>query len=151
MSQFDCLEAVAFASNTSRQDVKEAPGWSELGLERTKASLGLHSEPSIHLALHQRFGGVMLWVSSALLSALTTFCFSISGSQGEASLPSGQICSGPRDYQMSSHSRRRRRGGRVCNHCSPSRNLGADDSPGGSLTLHESEPKAKRVVKSAAE
>jgi hypothetical protein len=50
----------------------QSVGWK--GPKSLGLHLGLHSEPSIHLALHQLFGGAVR-VSSALLSALTTFVF----------------------------------------------------------------------------
>lgn len=64
-----------FASNTATQDVTDAQGWTERGLKRTKASLDLHSEPSFLLVLPQLFGGVMLWIFSALPSTLNIFVF----------------------------------------------------------------------------
>lgn len=76
-------------------------------------------------------------------------CFSISRSQGEASLPPGRVCSETRDYQRSSHPGRWGGEGRGGNCCSPSRNLDTDGSSRGSLMLHESE--RKRAVTSAAE
>lgn len=76
-------------------------------------------------------------------------CFSISGSQGEASLLPGRVCSEPRDYQMSSHPGWWGRGGEAI-----VRLVGTWAQMAllrGSLKLHESEPKAKRAVTSVGD
>lgn len=149
MSLLDCLEAIAFASNTSRQDVKEAPGWSERGLERTKV-FGLALGFALRAFNPPRSAPAFWWGSASLFSSpfcINHLCFSVSGSQGETSLPSGRICSEPRDYQISNHSGRRRRGGeaivvRLAGTWAHMALLGVP---------YESEPKAKQVVNSAAE